>query len=372
MPQQDPYEVLGVPRSASADEIKSAYRRLARRYHPDVNPGDPSAEEKFKEIGEAYGVLSDAEKKARYDQYGVLGDQPSDPFGGAGGGFGDIFDMFFGGAQQGSTNRRRAYANGEDVRVELELTLLDVLNGAEKDVPVDRAVECKECRGSGGAGGKAPEQCRTCSGTGMVSQIRNTFIGQVRTSATCGTCRGTGSTISDPCSKCRGRGLVREVSPVHLRIPPGFDDGAAMHVPGQGSEGRAGGRPGDLYVVLNVANDDRFERDGQNLFTELPITFAQAVLGDEVTVQGIEAEIPLEIPTGTQPGARLTIRAGGLPPLHGGRRGDLIVIANVKVPTKISEAEAKLIREIAEIRGERIPKGNEKGGFLGNLFGKKK
>ena len=370
MPSKDLYEVLGISRNAEADEIKSAYRRLARRFHPDVNPNDPSAEEKFKEVGAAYAVLSDPSKRARYDQTGSTDDQPSDPFF-QGGNISDIFDVFFGGGGQGG-GRRRTGRDGEDIRVDLELTLKDVINGIQTEVVVNRKTECTSCHGTGGEGGKPPETCSTCRGQGQVSTVRNTFIGQVRTSTTCPTCGGNGTVVKDPCKTCKGRALIPETAKVPITIPPGFEDGATLHVPGQGSDGVGEGRAGDLYVVLQVANDRRFQRQGQTLFTILDVTFAQAALGDRVEIQGVEESVELTVPAGTQPGTQIAIRSGGLPPLHGGRRGDLIVQVSVKVPQKLSEGEAKLIREFAELRGEEVPKGDEKGGILGGLFHKKR
>ena len=372
MAQQDPYAVLGVARSAGADEIKSAYRKLARRYHPDVNPGDSSAEEKFKEIGQAYSVLSDPDKRARFDRTGSMDDQPGADFfqGGQSGGFGDLFDMFFGQTQAGGTARRGR--DGEDLRADIDLTLLDVLNGASRDIEVQRQAECNSCHGMGTDGGKAPDPCGTCKGQGVVGTVRNTFLGQVRTTTTCPTCQGAGVVIKVACKVCHGRGVTQQKQKVSLSIPPGFDDGATMHLPSQGHDGAQGGRPGDLYVVLHVKNDDRFERQGQTLFTRLELTFAQACLGDSFEIQGVEGAIPVEVGAGTQPNQRITIKAAGLPPLHGGRRGDLVAVATIKIPTKLTEAEVKVVREFAELRGETQPKGEEKGGILGGIFGKKR
>lgn len=370
MATRDPYEVLGVSRSASADEIKTAYRRLARRFHPDVNPNDPEAEEKFKEIGEAYSVLSDADKRARFDQFGTTEDMPQDPFFGGGGGISDLFEMFFGGGAQ-ATGRRRAGRDGEDVRADVEVTLKEVLTGVSKEIQIDRASECPNCNGTGSEGGKPPETCPTCRGQGMVATVRNTFLGQVRTSTTCPTCHGEGTLIKDPCHVCKGRKLVPEHAKITVNIPAGVESGATMHVPGQGSDGVGGGRPGDLYVVIGVAMDERFERRGTTLYTLLDLNIAQAILGDQVEIEGVDETVGVEIPAGTQPGVQIPIKGMGLPPLHGGRRGDLIVQMRVNVPQKVNDAQAKLIREFAEMRGERVPNG-EKSGFLGGLFGKKR
>ncbi len=370
MPSKDPYEVLGVSRSADADDIKSAYRRLARRFHPDVNPNDPSAEEKFKEVGAAYSVLSDPTKRARFDQTGSTDDAPADPFFG-GGNISDLFDVFFG-AGGNTGGRRRSGRDGEDVRVDIELTLKDVINGIHTEISVNRKAECSACTGTGVEGGKAPETCTTCRGQGQVSTVRNTFIGQVRTSAPCPTCGGNGTVIKDPCKKCKGRAVIPETAKVPVTIPPGFEDGATLHVPGQGSDGIGEGRPGDLYVVLQVADDKRFQRHGQSLYTLLDVTFAQAALGDRVEIEGVDDTFELTIPSGTQPSTQIAIRSAGLPPLHGGRRGDLIVQVTVKIPQKLSDTEVKLIREFAELRGEQVPKGEDKGGILGGLFNKKR
>lgn len=370
MSRSDPYDVLGVSRDASADEIKSAYRRLARRFHPDVNPNDAAAEEKFKEIGSAYSVLSDPERRDRFDRYGTQDDAPTDPFFGGGANFGDIFEMFFGAA--GGQQRRGRGRDGEDVRIDVELSLREVIDGVQKEATVRRMAECVDCGGTGGEGGQAPETCATCRGAGMVTQVRNTFLGQMQTSTTCPTCAGAGSVVKDPCKTCRGRGVTAETAKVKLKIPAGVDHGATMHLPGQGSDGVAGGRPGDLYVVLHVAADKRFQRDGTALFTTINLTYAQVALGDALSLKGVDGDYDLEVPAGTQPGTRLAIRGAGLPPLHGGRRGDLIVGVNVKVPTKLSEAQATLIRELAEVSGEEVPQGVAKSGLFGDLFGKKK
>ena len=374
MARRDPYEVLGVSRGAAADEIKSAYRRLARRHHPDVNPDDPTAEDKFKEVGEAYATLSDPQKRERFDRTGSADEQGAgDFFGGtgAGGGFGDLFDMFFGAAQAGGGGARRG-RDGDDLRIDLGLTLTDVLKGVEREVEVDRLAECDACRGNGTKDGNPPPPCPTCKGAGVVAAVRNTFIGQVRTQTPCPTCRGEGALIAERCEKCDGRRVVPKKEKVTLNVPPGVDTGAMMHLPGQGNDGWGLGRPGDLYVVLNVSDDARFDRHGQTLFTTLELTFAQAALGDHVEIDGLDSSIDLDIAAGTQPGERITVKNAGLPPLHGGRRGEMIVSATVKVPNSLSEAEAKLVRELAELRGERVPRGPEKGGLLGGLFGKKR
>jgi len=365
---RDPYERLGVPRGASADEIKSAYRRLARRFHPDVNPGDPTAEEQFKEVGEAYAILSDSERRQRFDRTGQTDDQPGMPGADFSGGFGDLFDMFFGGGGQRSGPRSTG-RNGGDVRATIELTLNDVVDGSEKPVEVTREVECEVCHGNGTANGKPPEACPQCHGSGAVTAVRNTFIGQVRTSAPCPRCSGEGFLIPDPCRKCGGDGLVPSTSTYVLKVPAGVESGLTMQVPGQGSEGVRGGRSGDLFVNLTVIDDGRFERDGQTLFTELKLNYAQAALGDRVIIEGVDAEHEVEVPAGTPVGHQFRIKGGGLPPLHGGRRGDLIVVAGVEVPKDLTESQAKLLRDFVELRGERAP--DEKAGFLSGIFKKR-
>jgi len=366
MASLDPYEILGVGREASAEEIKSAYRRLARRYHPDVNPNDVEAEEKFKEIGEAYSILSDPEKKGRFDRFGSV--DPQQMQGDVFGGFTDLFDVFFGQQQGGRRSRGR---DGSDIKLDLEMTLVDVIHGAQHEIDVNRLAECDSCHGTGVEGGKQPDQCPTCRGQGVVSAVRNTFLGQVRTQSPCPQCHGTGTIIKDPCKVCRGNGVTPKTEKVHLNIPPGFESGATMHLPAQGNDGSMGGRPGDLYVVLHVRDQKRFERKNQTLLTHLELSFAQAALGDHLEIQGVEEPIEIMVPAGTQPGTRIPIKGAGLPPLHGGRRGDLLVQVSVKVPERLTDQEVKLIREFAELRGEQVPKGADKGGILG-LFGKKR
>lgn len=362
----DPYQVLGVSRGASDEEIKSAYRRLARKYHPDVNQ-DAGAEDKFKEIGQAYAVLSDPEKRARYDQFGVLDDSQSGFF--TGGGFGDLFEMFFGG--MGAQSRRRSSVrDGQDVREDIPITLREVLDGFEREIEYSRPARCGSCGGTGGEDGAKPKTCPTCQGQGAVFQTRTTFIGTVRTSTGCPTCGGEGTIVEKPCSSCKGRGMVLETKTTSVKVPPGVESGTTMHLLGEGGDAIGGGRPGDLYVVLHVEDDQRFVREGQNLRSALDLTFAQAALGDKIEIEGIEGPIELAIPAGTQPGSVLRVKGAGLPPLHGGRRGDLLVEANVVVPTSLTPAEERLIRELAELRGERAPQ-PEQGGILGAIFRKR-
>lgn len=372
MAQRDPYEVLGVSRNASADEIKSAYRRLARRYHPDVNPDDPTAEEKFKEASNAYEILSDPDKRARFDQFGTTEGGPQDPFfGGANmGGFGDLFDMFFGAAGGGGARRRSSAVDGNDLRVDIQISLAEVLTGVTKEVAIQREAECDSCSGTGVEGGGQAQECSNCQGSGVVTAIKNTFLGQVRTQAPCGRCSGTGFIITNPCKKCHGRGIRPATETIRIDIPAGVESGMMIQMPGHGSDGARGGRPGDLAVVLHVIEEDPFIRRGQHLLTGFDVTVVQAILGDEVTIDGIEGELTLDIPAGAQPGQQVVLKGQGLPPLHGGKRGDLVVELSVQIPKKVSEGEASLLKQFAELRGERIPK--EKGGFLDGIFGKKK
>lgn len=378
MPVANPYEVLGVPKNASADEIKSAFRRLARRYHPDLNPGDKESEEKFKEINEAYSILSDADKRARYDQYGTVdGPGQGDFFGGGGGiDLNDIFSQFFGGMGfggfggfGGSAGPRR---DGGDLQTVVDLELIDVLDTCEREVQVERMAACDDCNGTGTEGGASPTTCSDCKGQGVVMAVRQTLGMQMRTQAVCPKCRGNGFLIENPCKTCKGQMVVPKTERVSLTLPAGVDSGMTMHLPGQGHEGIMGGRPGDLYVQIHIQDDPRFERDGQNLYTVARLSVAQAVLGDTLTIKGLDAEHELEIAHGTQPGHQTAIRGAGLPPLRGGRRGDLIVALAVDIPTKLNETQVKLMREFAEAGGEEVPKGQGGSSIFGNLFKKKK
>lgn len=363
---RDPYEVLGVPRDASQDEIRSAFRRLARAYHPDVNPNDPSAEEKFKEVGDAYAVLSDPEKRARYDRTGSPEEPPFDPFAN----LQDLFSAFFGGGI-GQAHRRQG-RDGEDLRADVTISLREVITGAQREVRVRRKSQCPDCMGSGSESGKPPERCPNCRGAGAVTQIRQTFIGTVRTSTTCARCSGTGQVIESFCRRCQGEGLIPEEARVNVSIPPGIRDGDTIHLPGQGSDGTGMGRPGDLYVVVSVEEDSRFERQGCNLLGILKISYPRAVLGGEVEVDGLEGPVRVVIPPGTQPGSVLTVAGAGLPPLRGGARGDLLVEITVDVPKRLSDEQERLVRQLDEaLEGHRK---NEEGGesLLSKLFRKRK
>jgi molecular chaperone DnaJ len=366
----DPYEVLGVARDASADEIKSAYRRLARQYHPDVNPNNPEAEEKFKEASQAYAILSDDEKRARFDQTGRVDDVPNQDFF-QNVDFGDLFGTFFGGFGTSSRASRSAGWDGEDLRAEVTITLTDVLVGVAKPIEYRRMARCTTCGATGAAPGTEPETCKSCDGRGMVTRVQETFLGSFRTSTVCPDCRGEGRVIREACPECKGRRLVAADATIEVTIPPGIEDGMTLRVSGRGSDGVGIGAPGDLYVVVHVARDKRFVRQGTDLYTEVELTYPQVALGDKVKIVGLTDELTLDVKPGTQPGHEFRLRGEGMPRLHGGARGSLIARTVVKVPSKFSEAEEKLLLEYAELTGGPVPQGADPG-ILGSLFGKKK
>jgi molecular chaperone DnaJ len=365
--KRDYYEVLGVSRDASPEEIKKAYRKLARQYHPDANPGDKSAEERFKEIAEAYEVLSDPEKRANYDRFGHAGVNGQgfggfgEGFGGFGtdfGGFGDLFDIFFGGAARA----RRGPQKGADVRVDLEISFKEAAFGVEKDIRVTRVEECDHCGGTGAAPGSAPKRCPHCQGTGQVQYTQSTPFGRIMQTHTCDRCRGTGRIIEKPCSACGGAGLVRRPRTIHVKVPPGVDTGTRLRVPGEGEAGVRGGPRGDLYVYLSVRPHRFFRREGNDVICEVPISFAQAALGDEIEVPTLEGTAKIRVPEGTQHGTEFRLRGKGIPDLNGYGRGDQFVRVKVVTPTRLSERQKQLLREFAATLGEN-PSGEAKGFF---------
>jgi molecular chaperone DnaJ len=370
MSVKDPYAVLGVSRDASQDEIRSAYRKLARQYHPDVNPDNPDAEEKFKEASQAYAVLSDEEKRARYDRTGSMEEVPMGDFFQQTD-FSDLFEAFMGGFGVSSRASRSAGRNGEDVRADVTVSLMDVLTGVEKPVQYRKLARCSNCEGSGAAPGTQPEVCRTCGGQGMVTRIQDTFIGSIRTSTTCPACGGAGKTIAEPCPKCKGRALEVADASVAVAVPAGIEDGMTLRVSGRGSDGVGAGVPGDLYVVVHVEEDARFERRGPDLATTLELTYPQLALGDKVRVPGLTGDLEAVVKAGTQPGHEVRFRGEGVPRLHGGARGSLIAQVVLRVPNKPSPEEVELLRKYAELTGGPVPSGEEPG-ILGTLFGKKK
>ncbi|NLO97833.1 MAG: molecular chaperone DnaJ [Peptococcaceae bacterium] len=352
--KRDYYEVLGVPRTASLDEIKKAYRKIARENHPDVKPGDKQAEERFKEATEAYAVLSDPEKRAKYDQYGHTGvDFNGQGFGGFDFsdfdfGFGDIFDMFFGGGM-GGTSRRRGPVRGADLRYDLSITLEEAAFGAKKEIEVPMSDTCQHCGGSGAAPGTKPATCVQCGGTGQIRTVQRTPFGQITTTRTCTVCNGEGKVIGTPCDKCRGKGKVRTVKRIEVNIPKGSEDGLSLRLSGRGEAGERGGPSGDLYVVLNIQPHEFFERNGNDLYCEIPITFVQAALGDEIEVPTLQGHVKMKIPEGTQTSRVFRIKGMGIPYRRGSGAGDLHVKVVVTTPTKLTEKQKELLREFARI-----------------------
>ena len=365
--KKDYYEVLGINKGASADEIKKAYRALAKKYHPDMNPGDKDAEVKFKEVNEAYAVLSDEEKKRIYDQYGHAGLDGSAGFGGAGaggfsGGFsnfdfgdiGDIFSSFFGGgASSGSSSRRNGPIRGEDIAYRITLSFEEAAFGCKKDISYNRIERCSDCGGSGAEKGTSAETCPQCHGTGQIRVTQKTMLGMMQTTRPCDACRGTGKIIKTPCKNCNGKGYVKVTKKLSISIPAGIDDGERVGVTGQGNEGRNGGSAGDLVIVVNVRPHSIFKRDGYNLYCEVPITYSEAALGAELSIPTLEGDVKYTIPEGTQTGTRFTIRGSGIQIPRSQRKGDLIFTVNVEVPKNLNENQKELLRQFAESCGEK-------------------
>jgi molecular chaperone DnaJ len=367
--KRDYYETLGVEKGADAAAIKSAYRKLARQFHPDVSTED-NAEEKFKEVSEAYDVLSNEQKRAAYDRYGHDGARMG--AGGAGGegfegfgGFSDIFDMFFGGASGGQQGRRGGPQAGANLRYNLELTLEEALTGGEKTLQFPRIENCETCGGNGAAAGTKPDTCVQCGGMGQVRKTQQSFFGMVQQVVPCDRCSGRGQIIKDPCTVCSGKGRVRKTRDLNITIPPGVDSGMQLPVKGEGEGGVLGGPSGDLYVFFEIKEHPIFEREGLHLFREMPVSLVQATLGDEVLVKTLSGdEVSLSIPEGTQPGTAFVIKGQGMPDVrNSARRGDLHVAVNVTIPKNLKEEEKEVLRQFSQMRGEKATHEKPKGVF---------
>jgi len=357
--KRDYYEVLGVARTANEHEIKSAYRRLAIQYHPDKNPGNKEAEEKFKEAAEAYSVLSDAEQRRRYDRFGHAGVSSAAGGGASWGapGFGGIEDILgdlfgfgdvFGG--RAGSNRRGAAQRGADLRYDLEISLEDAASGMTAQLRIPRLETCDVCEGSGAKAGTQPENCQTCSGVGQV-RYQQGFFSVART---CSACRGTGKIIKSPCERCQGAGRVEREKNMEVKIPAGVETGSRLRIAGEGEAGTQGGASGDLYVVIHVAEHEEFERQGSNLYSSIPVTFAQAALGAQVNVKTLDGQHDLKIPAGTQTGTVFRIKGQGMPVLGGRGRGDLFVSVTVVTPTTLTREQRKLLEQLAEIETHQL------------------
>ncbi|QQS41115.1 MAG: molecular chaperone DnaJ [Acidobacteriota bacterium] len=347
MSKRDYYEVLGVGRGASESDIKRAYRRLAVQYHPDKNPDDREAEEKFKEAAEAYSVLSDSQKRARYDRFGHAG-----MGGSAGGGFDpgftnieDIFDLFGFGDMFGGGGRRTTVQRGADLRYDYQITLEEAAEGKDAKIEIPRLETCESCSGKGTAEGTDPETCITCSGSGQ-TRYQQGFFSVMRT---CPNCSGKGQIIKDPCTECRGQGRVEKKKTLELKIPAGVDSGSRLRVGGEGESGVNGGPNGDLYVFISVKAHETFERQGSNLYTSAPISFAQAALGAEIEVKTLDGEETLKIPAGTQTGTVFRIKGEGMPALGGRGKGDLFVAVTLVTPKSLTKEQRKLLEKLAEV-----------------------
>ena len=379
--KRDYYEVLGIDKGADDTAIKKAYRNLAKKYHPDMNPGNAEAEQKFKEVNEAYSVLSDPDKKAKYDQYGHAAFDPSagGGYGGYGGfsDFGDIGDIFssffgggFGGGFGGSSNRRNAPQRGEDIGVRVTLTFEEAAFGTKKDISFNKIQKCDECHGSGAEKGTSAETCPTCHGSGQKRVMQRMGGMQFQTTVTCDNCRGTGKIIKNPCSNCRGTGYVKITKKLAVDIPAGINEGERIALRGQGSDGRNGGPAGDLIIQISIKPHKIFRREGYDVYCDVPITVAEATLGAEIDIPTLEGDQKYNIPEGTQPGTQFTLRGKGIQNLnYPNRKGDLIFTTVVEIPRGLSSKQKEHMRAFAESCGE----GNYKKrtSFFKNIFDKK-
>lgn len=375
MASRDYYEVLGIQKGASDDEIKRAFRKLAIKYHPDKNQGDKEAEQKFKEINEAYQVLSDPEKKAQYDQFGTV--DPGAGFGAGGfggfdfsdmGGFGDIFDTFFGGG--GSGRRRNGPVRGNDIEYTLNLTFEEAIFGVEKEITITRSENCDHCHGSGAEPGTNKKTCPTCNGTGQMRVQRQTPFGNFVSQSTCDKCNGTGEIIDTPCKECRGKGNVRKSRKITVNIPAGVDTGNVMPLRGQGEHGLRGGSAGDLYVRINVTPSKVFTRKGNDVYIDTHISMAKAALGTEITVTTVDGNVKYTVPAGTQSGTMFRLKGKGIPRVNSSGRGDQYVKVIVDIPKSLTKAQEEALRAFMVASGEEPDAAT--GTHKKKLFGKNK
>jgi len=355
------YEILGVSREATQEEIKRAYRRLARQHHPDVNPGDGGAEDRFKEVVEAYEILCDDNRRAQYDLYGHAGAPGANDMGFGFGGFSDLFESFFGGFQSPSGPRAQD-RRGSDLRLDLEITLEEAAFGGEKKLPITRLAVCPECQGSGGKEDAKILTCPVCAGQGQVRRNSGAFGLQFTTVATCGNCHGEGKVISDPCKKCQGQGRIRQTSEIAVTIPPGVDSGNRLRLKGEGDAGPRGGATGDLFLVFHLLPHELFERKGTEIISEVELPFTTAALGGKLKVKTLRGESEVNIPAGTQTGSVFRVRGQGMPSPGGGGVGDQHVIVKLAVPTKLTAAQRKLLKEFSAASGE--PASEDEKGLL--------
>lgn len=357
--KRDFYEVLGLKKGASDDEIKKAFRKMAMKYHPDKNPGDKIAEEKFKEVNEAYSVLSDPDKKSKYDRFGHAGVDPNAGFGGGGfgggaGGFEDIFDIFgnmFGGGFGGGTQSRRRNGpmKGRDLQKAITITFEEAAFGTKKEIQLNKYVKCGTCNGEGNKPGTEKKTCPKCNGTGQVHTVQRTPFGQFQSTGPCDQCGGKGKIIDTPCQDCGGTGKIRKNIKINIDIPAGVDNDSVIPIRGQGEPGENGGPNGDLYVVITVRPHDMFKRKGSDLYLDIPIAFNQAALGDDITVPTLDGKVSYKVPAGTQPNTVFRLKGKGVRDIRSGRMGDLYVKVILEVPTKLNSKQKKAIEEMGKV-----------------------
>lgn len=356
--KRDYYEVLGVERGATDDEIKKAYRKLAKKYHPDLNRDNPEAAEKFKEAAEAYDVLSNADKRSRYDQFGhagVDGGAQGGSYGGGFGGFdmGDIFNSFFGGGFSGGGSRRNGPVRGRDIQQAVELTFEEAAFGCKKEVNIVRSESCKECGGSGAKKGTSPVKCTRCGGTGQIRTVQSTPFGRFESSTACNVCGGRGTTIKDPCQSCGGTGHIRKSRKLEVNIPQGIDHGQTVSVRGQGEAGLRGGGAGDLLITVYIKPNAMFKREGNNVYVDVPLTFVQAALGCETEIPTIDGSVMQRFPEGTQYGTKFRLKGRGIPSVRNGVRGDQYVRVTVEVPKNLTPRQKELMQQLAKESNEK-------------------
>ncbi len=359
--KRDYYEVLGVEKGASDADIKKAYRRLAKKHHPDVNSGDKVAETKFKEANEAYEVLGDAQKRAKYDQYGHAGVDPNGFGGFNGGGFGDfdfggigdIFETFFGGTGFGRSGKsKNGPQKGADLKYAMEIAFEEAAFGVEKEISINRMENCSTCKGTGSKPGTSASSCKQCNGSGQIQYKQSTPFGQFVNVKTCDVCRGEGKITSNPCTACNGKGKVRNTVKVKINIPAGIDDGQTISLRGEGESGVKGGPAGDLYITIRVKQHTIFQRQGNDIICDIPITFVQAALGVEMEVPTLDGKVKYSVPEGTQTGSIFRLKGKGVPFIRGNGRGDQYVKVSVEVPKKLNEKQKTILREFAELSGD--------------------